>query len=64
MTCARIVRLEPAGRFSINMDYFNHDKYGMLEPFKRRFIETFGPPRAPVSCSPTATVMWRVRFRP
>jgi carbamoyltransferase len=43
----KVVRLEPAGRFSINMDYFNHDKYGMLRPFKRRFIETFGPPRAP-----------------
>jgi carbamoyltransferase len=42
----KVVRLEPAGRFSINMDYFNHDKYGMLRPFKRRFIETFGPPRA------------------
>jgi carbamoyltransferase len=43
----KVVRLEPAGRFSINMDYFNHDKYGMLRPFKRRFIETFGPARAP-----------------
>jgi carbamoyltransferase len=43
----KVVRLEPAGRFSINMDYFNHDKYGMLRPFKRRFIETFGPPRLP-----------------
>jgi carbamoyltransferase len=43
----KVVRLEPAGCFSINMDYFNHDKYGMLRPFKRRFIETFGPPRAP-----------------
>src|SRR5262247_3340118 len=43
----KVVRLEPAGRFSINMDYFNHDKYGMLRPFKRRFIDTFGPPRAP-----------------
>jgi len=42
-----IVRLEPAGRFSINKDYFNHDRYGMLRPFKHRFIATFGPPRAP-----------------
>ena len=42
-----IVRLEPAGRFSINMNYFSHDKYGMRRPFKPRFIETFGPPRAP-----------------
>jgi carbamoyltransferase len=42
-----IVRLEPAGQFSINMDYFSHDQYGMLKPFKRKFIEAFGPPRAP-----------------
>ena len=40
-----IVRLEPAGRFSINMEYFNHDRYGMLRPFKHRFIEKFGPAR-------------------
>src|SRR5262249_43264913 len=43
----KIVRLEPAWRFSVNMDYFSHDKYGMLKPFKRKFIEAFGPPRAP-----------------
>jgi len=42
-----IVRLEPAGRFSINMDYFSHDKYGMLRPFKPKFIKAFGPVRAP-----------------
>jgi carbamoyltransferase len=43
----KIVHLEPAGRFSLSMDYFSHDKYGMLKPFKRKFIEAFGPPRAP-----------------
>ena len=42
-----IVRLEPAGRFSINMDYFSHDKYGMLKPFKAKFIEAFGASRTP-----------------
>ena len=42
-----IVRLEPAGRFSINMNYFSHDKYGMLRPFKPQFTEAFGLPRAP-----------------
>lgn len=41
-----IVRLESEGRFSINMDYFSHDMYGMLRPFKPRFIEAFGSPRA------------------
>jgi carbamoyltransferase len=42
-----IVRLEPEGQFSINMDYFSHDKYGMLRPFTPLFMETFGPPRMP-----------------
>jgi carbamoyltransferase len=42
-----IVHLQPAGQFSINMDYFSHHKYGMLKPFTPRFIETFGPPRTP-----------------
>ena len=40
-----IVRLEENGRFRINMDYFSHDTYGMLRPFKRKFIEAFGPAR-------------------
>jgi carbamoyltransferase len=40
-----IVRLEPEGRFSINMDYFSHDRYGMLRPTTPRFIQTFGPAR-------------------
>ena len=40
-----IVRFEDNGRFRINMDYFSHDTYGMLRPFKRKFIEAFGPAR-------------------
>jgi carbamoyltransferase len=28
------------------MDYFRYDTYGQLRPFKRKFIDTFGPPRA------------------
>jgi carbamoyltransferase len=40
-----IVRLEPDGRFSVNMNYFSYDSFGMLRPFKRKFIETFGPAR-------------------
>ncbi len=43
----RVVRLEPEGRFSINMDYFSHDRYGMLKPVTPRFTQTFGPPRKP-----------------
>ena len=40
-----IVRLEDGGRFSINMEYFSHNVYGMLRPFKRKFFDTFGPAR-------------------
>ncbi len=40
-----IVRLEPEGRFSINMAYFGYDSFGMLRPFKRKFIDAFGPAR-------------------
>lgn len=40
-----IVRLQDNGRFAINMDYFSHDTFGMLRPFKRKFIDAFGPPR-------------------
>jgi carbamoyltransferase len=41
-----IVRLEADGRFSINMAYFSYDSYGMRRPFKRLFLDTFGPARA------------------
>ena len=41
-----IVHLQPEGRFSINMTYFSHDRYGMLRPFTRKFLDTFGPARA------------------
>ena len=40
-----IVQLQDNGRFRINMDYFSHDRFGMLRPFKRKFIEKFGPAR-------------------
>ena len=40
-----IVRLEPDGRFSVNMSYFSYDMFGMLRPFKRKFLDAFGPPR-------------------
>lgn len=41
-----LVRLEPEGRFSINMSYFSYDSFGMLRPFRRKFIDTFGPARS------------------
>ena len=40
-----IVHLGPDGSFSVNMDYFSYDKYGLIRPFTRKFIDTFGPPR-------------------
>ena len=41
------IRLEDGGRYRINMDYFTHDRYGLLKPFSDKFISTFGPARKP-----------------
>lgn len=43
----RLVRLEPDGTYTVDMSYFGYDRYGMLKPFTRKFLETFGPPRQP-----------------
>ena len=40
-----VVRLERDGRFTINKNYFSFDSFGVLRPFKRKFIDTFGPMR-------------------
>lgn len=40
------VRLLPDGTYAVNADYFSFDTYGQLRPFKRKFIETFGPARS------------------
>jgi carbamoyltransferase len=40
-----IVTLKPDGEFVVNMSYFDYDRYGMVRPFKPKFIETFGPGR-------------------
>ena len=40
-----IVRLDPDGQFRIDMSYFDYDRYGMIRPFKPKFVETFGPAR-------------------
>jgi len=42
-----IVHFQPEGRFSVNMAYFSHDRYGMLQPFTRKFLDRFGPARSP-----------------
>jgi len=40
-----VVRLDSGGGFTVNRDYFSHDRYGMLRPLTAKFIETFGPAR-------------------
>lgn len=40
-----VVRLEPDGRYQVNMSYFSFDAFGELRPFKRKFLDAFGPPR-------------------
>ena len=45
----KLVRLDPGGRYTVNMDYFSFDVYGELRPFKRIFYDTFGAPRQPGS---------------
>jgi carbamoyltransferase len=35
----------PDGGYAVNMSYFSYDTFGQLRPLKRKFIDTFGPPR-------------------
>jgi len=42
-----VIRLTPDGRYAVNMAYFSYDVFGQLKPFRRKFIDTFGPARAP-----------------
>jgi carbamoyltransferase len=39
------IRLEPEGRYAVNMSYFSYDAFGELRPLRRKFYEVFGPPR-------------------
>jgi carbamoyltransferase len=41
------IRLLDGGRYAIDMSYFEYDAYGLIRPFSRKFLETFGPPRMP-----------------
>ena len=41
-----VIRPTPDGGYAVNMAYFSYDTFGQLRPFKRKFIDTFGPPRA------------------
>lgn len=42
-----VVRLTDDGRYSVDMSWFDYDAYGMLQPFKQKFFEAFGPARQP-----------------
>src|SRR5690606_28968398 len=41
-----VIRPTPGGGYAVNMAYFSYDTFGQLRPFKRKLIDTFGPPRA------------------
>ena len=41
----KVVRLEPDGRFKVDMSYFSYDAFGMIRPFRQKFLDTFGPAR-------------------
>jgi carbamoyltransferase len=42
-----VVKPAPDGGYTVNMAYFSYDAFGQLKPFRRRFIDTFGPERGP-----------------
>jgi carbamoyltransferase len=42
-----VIRPTDDGGYAVNMAYFSYDTFGQLKPFRRKFIDTFGPPRAP-----------------
>ena len=42
-----LIRLEPEGRYRVDMSYFDYDAHAMLRPFKPKFLSAFGPPRQP-----------------
>jgi carbamoyltransferase len=42
-----VMRPTADGGYAVNMAYFSYDMFGQLRPFKRKFVDTFGPPRLP-----------------
>lgn len=45
----KLFRLEPEGRYKIDMSFFDFHRYGEFKPLKRKFYDVFGPPREPGS---------------
>lgn len=42
----KLFRLEPDGRYRVDMSYFSYQRYGELRPLTKKFYAAFGPPRA------------------
>ncbi|MGL4396903.1 MAG: carbamoyltransferase family protein [Hyphomicrobium sp.] len=42
-----LITLTADGRYIVNMDYFSFDTHGEIRPLKKKFYDTFGPPRLP-----------------
>ncbi len=42
-----LVILEDEGRFRLNREYLSVHTHGLIRPFTQKFLDTFGPPRAP-----------------
>jgi len=42
-----VIKPTPDGGYAVNMDYFSYNAFGELKPFKRKFLDTFGPARLP-----------------
>ena len=40
-----IVRLTESGQYAFDWSYLDYPRYGMLQPFTRKFHDRFGPPR-------------------
>lgn len=40
-----LVHLRPEGEFSVNRDFINYHTHGLNQPFKKLFVESFGPRR-------------------
>jgi carbamoyltransferase len=42
-----VIRSTADGGYVVDMSYFSYDKFGLLRPFSRKFLDTFGPARRP-----------------
>ena len=42
-----VIHLTDDGQYAVNMDYFSHNTFGMIRPFKKKFFDVFGPERKP-----------------